>query len=230
MKIDRRLTDRAQFVVISPTMWFKAPGARRLRTARPARRAAPPRRRLWRGHPPGDPRPVRSRRLDQCRLHDARPARDQGSARVLDRRADAAARRTPPQVLRAASGRYRRDAAGLSRLHRRWRTGWKNGWRRNDPAAAVVRRAPAPRRLSAEWRDYVLGDLEEEFRARRRVAARGALVVLASGAPLPRLAAAGAFRAPPHPRTRLRSCCTLAADLRYATRVLLRARRRSRSP
>jgi predicted permease len=78
------------------------------------------------------------------------------------------------------------------------------------------------RRLSPEWRDYVLGDLEEEFHARaaaspsaaRRWYWRQAIRCLA---------------APPRPsavtrQTRKRDpfMRTLAADLRYATRVLLR--------
>ena len=46
-------------------------------------------------------------------------------------------------------------------------------------------------RLSPEWRDFVLGDLEEEFRARAdRVGAGRPALVLAPGAPLPDRAAA----------------------------------------
>jgi putative ABC transport system permease protein len=79
------------------------------------------------------------------------------------------------------------------------------------------------RRLSPEWRDYVLGDLEEEFRARaarsapaaRRWYWRQALRCLAkpprSSASTPQTSARDPFMR------------TLIPDLRYAVRVLFRA-------
>nr|MBA2304481.1 ABC transporter permease [Acidobacteriota bacterium] len=77
-------------------------------------------------------------------------------------------------------------------------------------------------RLSPEWRDYVLGDLEEEFRVRaaaspraaRRWYWRQALRCLAAP-PRPAAATLQTRKRDPFMRT-------LAADLRYASRVLLR--------
>lgn len=79
-------------------------------------------------------------------------------------------------------------------------------------------------RLGPEWRDYVLGDLEEEFRIRSDVSLRSArawywrqaIRCLASPPPSP----AGAH--PERKQTRDPFMRTLAADVRYAVRVLLR--------
>ena len=84
------------------------------------------------------------------------------------------------------------------------------------------------RRLSAEWRDFVLGDLEEEFTTRSRgvaVARRAVVLVADRSAACARTATASPTasthrrRSPPgDPIMR-----TLPADLRYSLRVLLRA-------
>ena len=151
------------------------------------------RRRVRRRDPAGDPRPLGARRVDQRRLHDARPAREQGAARIVGRRADAAARRPPPEVLRAAAGGRRRAAPGVSRVHRRWPTASRAGWRRSDDRRPPrARRLAAARRLSAEWRDFVARRSRGRIRARaRRLAARGAPLVLVPDDALPGRAAAG---------------------------------------
>ena len=82
------------------------------------------------------------------------------------------------------------------------------------------------RRLSDEWRDFVVGDLEEEFETRRAVSPPPPADGLVAGHPLPRGATAPeADPGGPHPsKSRGDSMIrTLAADLRYAVRVLFRA-------
>ena len=219
-------------------MWFKrkAPVARRLRAARPFRRPAARGRGLRRGHPPGNPRALGPRRLDQRGLHDARSARGQGAAAIVGRRADRAARRPPPEVLRAAPGRRGGAAPGLPRLHRDDASASKAGWR---PSERTVRRAlavcaarPPPVRRVARLR---------RRRSRRRIPRRAApcrrsaarrwfwwqtIRCLRRAAAAVRPASTSIAVVPQEiPCVR-----TLAADFRYSLRVLRRARRRSRSP
>src|SRR5262249_21790325 len=145
------------------------PRPRRLRAARPAGRPALGGRGIRRRHPPGDPRAIGTRRLDQRRLHHARPARGQAVPAVVDGRSDSAARRTPAQGLRAHARGRRGPAAGLPAFPR-------HGRRPRAPPGGEMTTAP-PRlaarlvswRVSAERRDFVLGDLEEEFAARAAI-------------------------------------------------------------
>ena len=83
------------------------------------------------------------------------------------------------------------------------------------------------RRLSAEWRDFVIGDLEEEFRARCDVSAPAArrwfwwqAVRCVAAPPRVRPHSSPADASPSQGDSMVR---TLAADFRYSLRVLLRA-------
>jgi putative ABC transport system permease protein len=83
------------------------------------------------------------------------------------------------------------------------------------------------RRLSAEWRDFVLGDLEEEFRVRSSAAHSGArrwywrqAIRCLTRPPRARSQSSFVYSSDPQGDTIVR---TLAADLRYAVRVLHRA-------
>ena len=80
-------------------------------------------------------------------------------------------------------------------------------------------------RLPPDWRDFVLGDLEEEFTSRAgRLAAGGAPLVLAPDASLPDRAAA-AVRLSPLRRRPARDpfMLTVLSDVRHALRVFHRA-------
>jgi hypothetical protein len=104
--------------------------------------------------------------------------------------------------------------------------------RRDPPRLALALLA---RRLPAEWRDFVIGDLEEEFRTRCDVSASAARrwfwwqAIRCLAAPPP-AHAARSHPAPPHlapahlaPLSGDPMIRTLAADFRYSLRVLLRA-------
>ncbi len=81
---------------------------------------------------------------------------------------DAGARRAAPQVLRPPARGDRRASTGVPRLH-------LDGRRPREPAGAEMSHAVRPpplaiwllsQRLSDEWREFVVGDLEEEFATR----------------------------------------------------------------
>jgi predicted permease len=104
--------------------------------------------------------------------------------------------------------------------------------RRDPPRLALALLA---RRLPAEWRDFVIGDLEEEFRTRCDVSASAARrwfwwqAIRCLAAPPP-AHAAPSHPAPSHPAPAYLAPLsgdpmirTLAADFRYSLRVLLRA-------
>jgi predicted permease len=82
------------------------------------------------------------------------------------------------------------------------------------------------RRLSGDWREFILGDLEEEFEVRRNASPFEArrwfwgqtLRCLAAAPPTGRIPASESFTTEGDPMIR-----TLFSDLRYALRVLLRA-------
>src|SRR5688500_720559 len=92
----------------------------------------------------------------------------------MDRRADAPAGRAPAQVLRPPACRPRRTARRVPRVH-------DDGGRAREAARRQMTTHPPPlavallnRRLSGEWRDFVVGDLTEEFDARARTSASAA--------------------------------------------------------
>src|SRR3989454_10295716 len=87
----------------------------------------------------------------------------------MGRRSPPAAGRPPSEVLCATARGCRGAAPSVPCLYR-------HGERPPEPAGAEVKKTTDPprlaiwlltRRLSAEWRDFVVGDLEEEFAARR---------------------------------------------------------------
>src|SRR5262249_38630949 len=128
-----------------------------------------------RGYPAGDSRPLGARCVDQRRLHHTRPARAQGPPQIVGRRSHTAAGRPPAQVLCVAACRGRSTAAGVPRVY-------GDGRRRSRAAGDKVKIRPPwvaswllSRRLRDEWREFVVGDLEEEFATRSgdsRLAAR----------------------------------------------------------
>ena len=112
--------------------------------------------RLRRGHPPGDPRALGTRRLDQRRLHDARPAREQGPAAIVGRRADGRSE----AAAAASSTRCARPgmagaAARPTARSPRWPTA--SSAARDEMSTRPPRLAVwlLTRRLSADWRDFV---------------------------------------------------------------------------
>src|SRR6185295_4404454 len=140
---------------------------RRFRTARPARcgTSRAPGIRVRSRDPAGDSRPLWPGRIDQCRLHHTRSAREQGLSEIVGRRAPSAARWPPSEVLCVAACGCRGAAPGVPCLQR-------DGGRPPEPAGAEVKKTTNPpplaiwllnQRLPAEWYEFVVGDLEEEF-------------------------------------------------------------------
>src|SRR5262245_24258552 len=145
----------------------------------------------------------------------------------MGRGADAPARRPAAEVLCAPADGGRGAAAGVSRLHRHGRRprGSPGGQMTLEPPRLAVRLLTW--RLGHAWRDYVLGDLIEEFESRseasvpaaRRWFWRQTLRCLAAPPREPRhLRAAARVRV-----DRPSWLGTFAADLRDGFRVVLRA-------
>src|SRR5688572_14259774 len=144
----------------------------------------------------------------------------------MGRRAHSAARWPPSEVLCAAARGCRGAPPGVPCLYR-------NGGRPREPAGTEVKKTTNPpwlaiwlltRRLSAEWCEFVVGDLEEEFARRSGDSAVAAhawfwwqtMRCLAAPPPVrPNPLVVGS----PHGDSRMR---TLFADLRYAFRVMSR--------
>ena len=164
-----------------PHVWFNsdAPLAWRLRADHHARRAAAGRGRLRRGNP------ARSghRRAGWCRSTPSTPrstALKQGAASIVDRGSDAGAGWPPQEALRARAARARCYQSGLSHDA-------VDVARSRALAGAIA--APQLRllrlvqwllrqRLAAEWSEFVLGDLEEEYHRRLRRSAFDAVAWL----------------------------------------------------
>src|SRR5262249_62417892 len=154
------------------------------------------------------------------------PPAEKGFLKTPRRRSHAAARRPPPKILCPAARRYRGAAPSVLCLHR-------NGGRPPGSAGVEVKMTTHPprlaiwlltRRLSAEWRDFVVGDLEEEF-ATRSVDSPLAAHAWFWWQTLRCLAAPPPVRT--HPLLNEKSqgdsmMRTLFADLRYAFRVMSR--------
>src|SRR5688572_10936910 len=144
----------------------------------------------------------------------------------MGRRAHSAARWPPSEVLCAAARGCRGAPPGVPCLYR-------NGGRPREPAGTEVKKTTNPpwlaiwlltRRLSAEWCEFVVGDLEEEFARRSGDSAVAAhawfwwqtMRCLAAPPPVrPNPLVVGS----PHGDSRMR---TVFADLRYAFRVMSR--------
>src|SRR5688572_1294702 len=144
----------------------------------------------------------------------------------MGRRAHSAARWPPSEVLCAAARGCRGAPPGVPCLYR-------NGGRPREPAGTEVKKTTNPpwlaiwlltRRLSAEWCEFVVGDLEEEFARRSGDSAVAAhawfwwqtMRCLAAPPPVrPNPLVVGS----PQGDSRMR---TLFADLRYAFRVMSR--------
>src|SRR5262245_57346539 len=87
----------------------------------------------------------------------------------MGREPDGGARRKAAEVLRAAAGGTCRHPAGLSDVHehdRRPRAASGDGMTPRPPAFALWL---LTRRTPADWRDFVIGDLDEEFRDRHAI-------------------------------------------------------------
>src|SRR5262245_26614195 len=144
----------------------------------------------------------------------------------MGRRSAPAAGRPPSEVLCAAARGYRCAAPGVPCLYR-------DGGRPPEPAGVEVKETTDPprlaiwlltMRLSAEWRDFVVGDLEEEYGARS-----GDTPVAAYAWFWWQTIRCLAAPPPAHPNPLMHQSSkgdsrmrTLFADLRYAFRVMSR--------
>ena len=150
-------------------MWFKAKatGARRLRTARPPRRA-PPRRRAptapRSGRKSTPARDVTSRSTPSTPRWTASRARDssdRGSA--SRRRSGAGAGASSTACARLASAALRQAYHAFTAMADGLQSRLETEMSARPPRLAAALLAW---RLPREWREFVLGDLEEEFAAR----------------------------------------------------------------
>src|SRR6202023_512404 len=103
-----------------------------------------------------------------------RASGDKGTPPLRGRRAAPPARRPPPQVLRSQACRRGRAPPGVPDFYRddrRARSAAGDEMSVRPPRLAVWL---LTRRVSAEWREFVLGDLEEEFLKRGSASPSGA--------------------------------------------------------